>query len=90
MFHGAIACSAPVLAKLDFFEYMEVVADSLGPVCTAKVRQATESIKGMLSTDQGRDSLATMFNTCKRSISNNKWDIVTFLEDISDPICGMY
>mmetsp|Transcript_47357 Transcript_47357/g.119285 ORF Transcript_47357/g.119285 Transcript_47357/m.119285 type:complete len:490 (-) Transcript_47357:88-1557(-) len=85
LFAGAIASSAPLRAQLEFAEYFEVVAASLGPVCSKILTQATRAAEDMLASSTGRRSLERMFNTC--TPIRTSMDLVTFLEAMADPIC---
>lgn len=64
-FTGAVASSAPVFAKLDFTKYMEVVTASLGTTgqdCVKNVANATETLKSLLSSEQGAKQLTELFS----------------------------
>ena len=63
-FQGAVATSAPVLAQLDFEQYLEVVAASLqttGETCTENIAHATKKLQSMLMSDEGRQQLSKKF-----------------------------
>lgn len=62
---AAVATSAPVLAKLDFFEYHEVVGASLATAdaaCPARVANASATVQSMLDQPEGRTKLIADFN----------------------------
>ncbi|XP_068084142.1 putative serine protease F56F10.1 isoform X2 [Anabrus simplex] len=64
--NGAIAGSAPVLAKMDFYEYFEVVGEVLKkqvPLCYQKLVEAKEEMTTLAGTSDGRKELARMFRT---------------------------
>ncbi|XP_067005873.2 putative serine protease F56F10.1 [Anabrus simplex] len=64
--NGAIAGSAPVLAKVDFYEYYEVVGEILkekAPLCYQKLVEAKEELTALTRTSNGRKKLAKMFRT---------------------------
>ncbi|XP_068084331.1 putative serine protease F56F10.1 [Anabrus simplex] len=64
--NGAIAGSAPVLAKMDFYEYFEVVGEVLKekvPQCYQKLVEAKEELTALTGTSDGRKKLAKMFRT---------------------------
>jgi len=86
LFAGAFSASAPVEAKLDFFEYFEVTANSLGPKCNSVVQSANEQVAYMIQNNQ-TSQLQSMFNLC--SIPQTAMDIVTFLGDLSGPIANV-
>ena len=61
---GSVASSAPVLATVNFPEYMDVVAASLattGQECDKNIANATQAIHLLLSTDQGAKQLSELF-----------------------------
>eukprot|EP00163_Fabomonas_tropica_P016282 TRINITY_DN2926_c0_g1_i5.p1 TRINITY_DN2926_c0_g1~~TRINITY_DN2926_c0_g1_i5.p1 ORF type:complete len:393 (+),score=129.42 TRINITY_DN2926_c0_g1_i5:595-1773(+) len=67
---GAIATSAPVRAKVDFSEYLQVVDASLktmggGTACTAPIGEAMQKIESMIATAEGQQELQKMFNLCE-------------------------
>lgn len=62
---AAVANSAPVLAKLDFFEYHEVVNSALAsvsPACPERMANATATITSMIATMDGRQKLIADLN----------------------------
>jgi len=89
LFMAALASSAPVRAKINFFEYMNVVADSLGPECTGRLRQVTETIEQLVQTAEGKQRIATLFPLCKGSLGSSALDLAAFFEDISDSVAGI-
>ena len=61
---AAVATSAPVFAKLNFPEYLEVVRASLdttGSQCTRNIAVATQKIDSLLTTSAGTDQLSKLF-----------------------------
>lgn len=61
---GAVASSAPVLAQLDFPEYLEVVAASLtttGSGCNKNIANATKQINQLLQSTEGVKKLTETF-----------------------------
>ncbi|KAF7988522.1 hypothetical protein HCN44_001095 [Aphidius gifuensis] len=64
---GAIASSAPILAKADFFEYYEVVAKSLEKYdkkCTENIKEAFDYIESLINNPSGLEKLKNSFNLC--------------------------
>ena len=64
LFHASVASSAPILAQVDFKQYLQVVTKSLqtaGKTCTQKIQNATTTIQGMIKTSSGRKKLSQMF-----------------------------
>jgi hypothetical protein len=78
---AAVASSAPVLAVVDFYQYVQVVDRSLntigGSVCDKVIRNATQEIQTLLKTSDGQQQLAKLFNWCS-PISDTR-DINTFM-----------
>lgn len=67
LIQGALASSAPVYAKADFYEYYEVVTKSLGKYnekCVEDVKIAFDSIEELLTAEDGPDKLKLYFNLC--------------------------
>merc|ERR1712137_1398502 len=81
---GSVAGSAPVHAVLDFFQYLDVVDESLtsftGVQCDARIANATQQIQSMLQSSSGQDQLQKDFDTC--SPLDNPMDISTFMSDL--------
>lgn len=70
LIHASIASSAPVRAKLNFEEYMEVVTNSIksftsnGDECLAAIASATRVIDKNMLFPNGPTMLEKKFNTC--------------------------
>lgn len=67
LIQGALASSAPVRAKADFYEYYEIVAKSLGRYsekCVEDIKIAFESVEELLDTQDGPQKLKLYFNFC--------------------------
>jgi len=79
------ASSAPVQAQLDFPEYHEVVTDSIGPECAARISDAFKTIEGLIKSNPSK--LLTDFNGCSKMSTD--LDEVTFLEALSDSVAGV-
>jgi len=84
--HASIASSAPVLAKVDFYEYMQVVAESISSEdvggsdeCRENVKRGYHELEKMLKEGQ-EDKVGDTFDSCY-SISDSK-DQVSFLGNI--------
>lgn len=85
-----VATSSPVLAELDFIEYLEVVTASLGDslvggsaACTKAITDATSTIQQMATTDDGLAQLSSKFNTCEKlSTASSAQDIQNFFSTI--------
>ena len=63
-FLGSVASSAPVFAKVNFPEYMDVVTASLGTTgqeCSKNIANATETLQSLLSSEEGVKKLSELF-----------------------------
>ncbi|XP_055530179.1 thymus-specific serine protease [Wyeomyia smithii] len=92
LINGAWASSAPLLAKLDFIEYKEVVTESIrlvgGDSCTDRIERAIEKIESLL--DQGEfDEVRENFMVCDNIDFTNNLDKGNFLSSISDYMAGV-
>jgi len=64
---GAVGSSGPVQAKVNFFEYLEVVQNSLAThsaQCSASLSDGMQQIAQLMTTGAGRQSLKDYFNLC--------------------------
>ncbi|XP_055535059.1 putative serine protease F56F10.1 [Wyeomyia smithii] len=92
--HGAISSSGPLLAKIDFIEYFQVVVDSLGRYskqCVQDVQSAMTQVETMLKHMIGQRSLSEKFMLCdpvEKSISN-PLDIASLFEAIASNFAGV-
>lgn len=91
--HGSIASSAPVTAKVNFLEYMEVVADAMkyyrGQVCYDAFESAAESVAKLASQGFGSDGMKKLekdFVTC--STINNELDLAILMSDLMGNVQG--
>ena len=81
--HGSVASSAPINAKTNFVEYMEVVGDSLkyfsGDTCYAAFEDAAQEVARLGSFGVGSKEYAKLakdFKTCGRISSDNDYNIL--------------
>jgi len=81
---ASVASSGPVLAEVDFYQYLEVVQNSLayygGSQCVANIASATQRIQALTTTASGLASLANLFDTCA-PISQK--DIPNFMQTLA-------
>lgn len=84
---AALASSAPVLAQMDFPEYFEVVTNSVGPTCAARIKEAFSAVDGMLDTSQGCAMLERDFAACTKI--GSELDKIEFVEGLSDSVAGI-
>jgi hypothetical protein len=86
----SIASSSPVLAVIDFFQYLDVVDQSLvyftGQSCVDIISNATQQIETALQTPAGQQQIQQLFNTC--TPLNNTMDITTFMSTLMDNWMG--
>ena len=62
--YAAVSSSAPVLAKLNFYQYYEVVSNSLdlySPKCTKSIDKATKTIQELMKSSKGMLFLQNKF-----------------------------
>jgi pimeloyl-ACP methyl ester carboxylesterase len=62
--HAAVSSSAPMLAIIDFSDYMVVVNNSLSiysPDCPVQIQKATEQVQQLMNTSDGRLALQKLF-----------------------------
>lgn len=86
---GAVASSAPILAKTDFYEYIMVVEDvfrryDIG--CYNAIKKGFLEIQKMFLTEDGRDKLSKLFPSYP-ALRNNFSETRKheFLLDLADP-----
>ncbi|CAH1101926.1 unnamed protein product [Psylliodes chrysocephalus] len=92
--HGAMSASGPLLAKLDFPEYLRVVQDALrtsSEECANAVKVGTSQIDTLLLHMVGQRSIDDKFKLCdkiERSI-DNPLDVSNFYLSLSDNFAGV-
>ncbi|XP_055628835.1 putative serine protease F56F10.1 [Toxorhynchites rutilus septentrionalis] len=92
--YGAISSSGPLLAKIDFTEYFDVVVDSLGSYskqCVENVHTAMSQMEILLKHMIGQRSLTDKFRLCdpvEKSISN-PLDISGLFEAVASNFAGI-
>jgi hypothetical protein len=81
--HGSVASSAPLTAKANFFEYMEVVNDAMlfysTPSCPDAFRSAAEDISALVTGQPGSGGylqLDQLFHTCEPMSSKKDLSIL--------------
>lgn len=60
---GAVASSAPVMAKDDFFEYDRHMAQVAGPDCRKSIQAAVSRAEEKLKTEEGKKALRVLFQS---------------------------
>lgn len=93
--HGSISTSGPLLAKIDFFEYYQVVVDSLATYkkadCVTPVQKAIQQIDVLLKHMIGQRTLNEKYQLCdpvENSIAN-PLDIANLYEGIASDFAGV-
>jgi pimeloyl-ACP methyl ester carboxylesterase len=84
---GSVSSSGPLFAKLDYFEYLQVVADSLdttGPGCNIALTEALETVEGLVGESDNLEDLSTLFRLCEPLDGSNSMDVKAFLELLID------
>jgi hypothetical protein len=93
--HGSISTSGPLLAKIDFKEYFEVVVESLRTYkkadCVTPVQQSFKQIDVLLKHMIGQRTINEKFQLCdpiEKSIEN-PLDIANLYENIAGDFAGV-
>lgn len=93
--HGSISTSGPLLAKIDFIEYYQVVVDSLATYkkgdCVTPVQKAIQQIDMLMKHMIGQRTLTEKYQLCdpvEKSISN-PLDIANLYEGIASDFAGV-
>lgn len=90
--NGVWASSAPLQAKLDFYEYKEVVTESIrlvgGDECADRIQGAYDEIE-MLLEAKDYATLHRDFKICNTTDLTNKLDVSEFLSGISNLFAGV-
>ncbi|ESO86391.1 hypothetical protein LOTGIDRAFT_195134 [Lottia gigantea] len=84
---GAVATSAPLLAVIDFKEYLDVTQASLattGSGCNEGIEEATTAVEKLLQTEDGRGQLKKMFKLCDDIDIENKLDIANLFSNLAN------
>lgn len=89
---GAWASSAPLRAKLNYFEYTETVGKSIrkvgGDECYENIEEIFESIEGLLD-DEDSDSLKSLFKICDGFDIKNILDVWSFISSVKNVFSGI-
>jgi len=89
---GAVSSSGPLFAKLDFFEYFEVVRaafDTTGPGCNEALSGALDEIENLLQNEAEWGDISAKFKTCNIIDGNNSNDVKSFLDLLVDNLAGI-
>lgn len=95
LIHGSVSVSGPLLAKINFIEYYQVVVDSLGTYnkadCVLPVQKAIQQIEILMRHMVGQRSITEQFQLCD-PIENsmaNPLDIASLFESIASDFAGV-
>lgn len=91
---GAMSASGPLLAKLDFPEYFQVVIDDLGTVseeCVSSLKTAMEQVDDLLINPREEESLTSIFNLCEpiEGLDINGLDVANFYNSLADSFAAV-
>ncbi|EFN80400.1 putative serine protease K12H4.7 [Harpegnathos saltator] len=87
LIQGALASSAPIYAKADFYEYYEVVTRSLGrhsAQCVADVKTAFESVEELLAAQGGPEKLKVYFDLCNVPDVKSPSDLGSLMNSLAE------
>ncbi|XP_055594741.1 putative serine protease K12H4.7 [Uranotaenia lowii] len=90
--NGGWASSAPLLAKMDFVEYKEVVSESIrlvgGESCANRIAGAYQQVEALLDAEE-YDTVIEKFRLCNNTDFSNRLDKMAFLSTMSDYFAGI-
>jgi len=89
---GSVSSSGPLFAKLDYFEYFEVVADALdttGPGCNIALTEALSTVEGIIGETDDLGELSSLFRLCEPLDGSNSMDVMSFMELLVDNLAGI-
>merc|ERR1711936_1238285 len=89
---GSLSSSGPLFAKLDYFEYLQVVADALdttGPGCNIALTEALTTIEMMVEMEDTWLDLSNKFKLCSTLDGLNSMDVRSFMELLIDNLAGI-
>lgn len=89
---GAWASSAPLRAKLNYFEYTEVVAKSIrkigGEDCYSNIENVFEAIEDLFDNDD-KETMTTLFRICDSFDTQNQLDVWNFISSVKNIFSGI-
>ncbi|XP_053994684.1 putative serine protease K12H4.7 [Hylaeus volcanicus] len=92
LIYGALASSAPVYAKADFYEYYEVVTESLrkhSQKCVDDTKAAFDEVEKLLSTKRGAETLKSSLNLCSAPNIDSPSDLSYFMNFLAETFGGI-
>ncbi|KAK2587879.1 hypothetical protein KPH14_003976 [Odynerus spinipes] len=87
LIQGALASSAPVYAKADFYEYYDVVTRSLqryDEQCVVDVKNAFDAVEELLAADGGPEKLKKYFNLCNVTDVKSPSDVAHLMNTMAE------
>ncbi|CAK1588672.1 unnamed protein product [Parnassius mnemosyne] len=89
---AAVSSSGPLLAKVNFMEYFEVVVNALrektgGEECVNQLRLGHKQIEDMMKTEP--DAIEKEFRVCKPFVRATKNDLRNFFNSIADDFADL-
>lgn len=88
---GALASSAPIFAKADFYEYYEVVTESLrrySQKCVDQIKAAFKAVEKLFAAKDGPQKLKQYFNLCDVPDVNSSNDREHFMNILVEQFGG--
>nr|XP_012151903.1 PREDICTED: putative serine protease K12H4.7 isoform X2 [Megachile rotundata] len=92
LIQGALASSAPVFAKADFYEYYEVVTESIrrqNEKCADDIKAAFDAVEKLLFTKNGPKRLKTYFHLCDAPDVKSHNDIGHLMNTLAEGFAGI-
>ena len=93
MVHAAVSTSAPLLAKTNFFEYLQVVNSAIhaksGDECYGNVEQAFQAVESLLTDPAGWTALTDQFTLCSSFDGSVTNDVSTLMQNLADLFNGV-
>lgn len=87
--HGAVATSAPIVAQLNFKEYLEVVRDSLattGEECNTAIKEAHRQLHTLLQDKTGWITITEKFRLCTPLDGINDQDVANLFSMLTENV----
>jgi len=90
---GSVSSSGPLFAKLDYFEYLQVVMDALdwtgNTDCNPAWNAALTKVEEMVTMEDQWAGLTEKFKLCSSLDGSNSNDVKSFLELLIDNLAGV-
>jgi len=87
-----VSSSGPLYAKLDYFEYLEVVEDAFGttgPGCNDAITKAITAVEDHVEDQEKWEDVSTMFRLCETLDGNKTMDVKSFIGLLIDNLAGV-